>query len=93
MIIRGVPFLSLTSQDVLGWGADYGPLTLNGQWCACLRQCSCISDHPPGLQYAGARQHWHIHGESLGPRFLFGPVFRGRARRRRGKSLLASHDG
>ena len=32
MIIRGVPFFSPTAQDVLGWGADYGPYTLGSQW-------------------------------------------------------------
>src|SRR5215468_1786445 len=32
MSIKGVSFFSPTAESVLPWGADYGPLTLNGQW-------------------------------------------------------------
>jgi len=32
MSLRGVSAFSPTAQSVLPWGADYGPLTLNGQW-------------------------------------------------------------
>lgn len=32
MVLRGVPVFSPTAHSVLGWGADYGPLTLHGQW-------------------------------------------------------------
>jgi len=32
MVARGVSWISPTAESVLGWGADYGPLTLHGQW-------------------------------------------------------------
>jgi len=32
MVVRGVSFFDPTADSVLKWGADYGPLTLHGQW-------------------------------------------------------------
>lgn len=32
MVVSGVSFFSPTTESVLKWGADYGPLTLGGQW-------------------------------------------------------------
>jgi membrane associated rhomboid family serine protease len=32
MVMRGVSAFNPTADSVLKWGADYGPLTLNGQW-------------------------------------------------------------
>jgi rhomboid protease GluP len=32
MVIKGVSFVSPTAESVLKWGANYGPLTLGGQW-------------------------------------------------------------
>jgi rhomboid protease GluP len=32
MVMQGVSAFSPTANSVLKWGADYGPLTLNGQW-------------------------------------------------------------
>ena len=32
MVLQGVPVFNPTADSVLRWGADYGPLTLHGQW-------------------------------------------------------------
>ena len=32
MVLQGVAVVSPTADSVLKWGADYGPLTLHGQW-------------------------------------------------------------
>ncbi|HTB52482.1 MAG TPA: rhomboid family intramembrane serine protease [Ferruginibacter sp.] len=32
MVCAGLGFLSFDTQDLLKWGADYGPYTTNGQW-------------------------------------------------------------
>lgn len=32
MVLRGVPVFDPKADSVLKWGADYGPLTLHGQW-------------------------------------------------------------
>ena len=32
MLARGVSFVSPSPEDLLRWGADFGPLTLGGQW-------------------------------------------------------------
>ena len=32
MGVRGVPLISPSAQNLLPWGADYGPYTLGGQW-------------------------------------------------------------
>jgi rhomboid protease GluP len=32
MVVRGVSAVSPNAESVLKWGADYGPLTLHGQW-------------------------------------------------------------
>jgi rhomboid protease GluP len=36
MVLRGVPLFDPTADSVLRWGADYGPLTLHGQWWRML---------------------------------------------------------
>src|SRR5262249_62041644 len=36
MVLRGVSVISPTAESVLKWGADYGPLTLHGQWWRML---------------------------------------------------------
>src|SRR5215472_15490331 len=32
MVLRGVSFFVPTPQQAIAFGADFGPLTLNGQW-------------------------------------------------------------
>ena len=36
MVLRGVSLFEPTADSVLRWGADYGPLTLHGQWWRML---------------------------------------------------------
>jgi rhomboid protease GluP len=36
MVAKGVPVFDPTAESVLRWGADYGPLTLHGQWWRML---------------------------------------------------------
>jgi rhomboid protease GluP len=36
MVFRGVSAFNPTAESVLKWGADYGPLTLHGQWWRML---------------------------------------------------------
>jgi len=36
MVVKGVGFFEPTAESVLKWGADYGPLTLHGQWWRML---------------------------------------------------------
>jgi len=36
MVLRGVSLFNPTAESVLPWGADYGPLTLHGQWWRVL---------------------------------------------------------
>jgi rhomboid protease GluP len=39
MVLAGVSLTGPTSRDLVNWGADFGPLTLNGQWwrvVACM---------------------------------------------------------
>ena len=38
MCVKGVPFLHPTAQDVIPWGASYGPLTVGGQWWRLLTE-------------------------------------------------------
>lgn len=42
MIARGVHFFAPTAQSVLEWGANFGPLTMNGQW---WRLATCMFLH------------------------------------------------
>src|SRR5579859_2122734 len=39
MIFTAPSFLSLTNQQMLKWGADFGPLTLNGEWWRLITSC------------------------------------------------------
>ncbi|HZL24895.1 MAG TPA: rhomboid family intramembrane serine protease [Acidobacteriaceae bacterium] len=38
MCVKGVSFMHPTAQDVIPWGASYGPLTLGGQWWRLLTE-------------------------------------------------------
>ena len=42
MLATGVNFLAPDPQDMLNWGADFGPKTLNGQW---WRTVTCMFLH------------------------------------------------
>jgi rhomboid protease GluP len=39
MVAKGISAIKPTPQDLLSWGADFGPLTLNGQWWRLLTSC------------------------------------------------------
>jgi len=39
MLFTSPSFPSLTNPEMLRWGADFGPLTLNGQWWRMLTSC------------------------------------------------------
>lgn len=39
MLVRGVPFLQPSAQQVLPWGADFGPLVASGQWWRIIAAC------------------------------------------------------
>jgi rhomboid protease GluP len=39
MVLKGVSPTNPSGDDLLSWGADYGPYTLNGQWWRLLTAC------------------------------------------------------
>ena len=39
MVVKGISPMSPTVQQILPWGADFGPLTMNGQWWRLLSAC------------------------------------------------------
>jgi membrane associated rhomboid family serine protease/Tfp pilus assembly protein PilF len=75
MVFSGVSPLEPTSQDLVRWGANFGPYTIGGQWWRLL---SCVFVHI-GIMHI-ALNMWCLWGlgrlaESIYDRWTFGAVY------------------
>ena len=66
MVGNGVPALEPAPHSMLDWGADFGLLTLGGQWWRMLSSIFLHKGNSTARQHDRPGQHREIHGESVG---------------------------